>query len=287
MANIFRKKDSYIDRVNRSTFDLSFVNNLTLKFGAITPVCLLPASFGDSFQIDARFNLQLLPTVFPIQTQLYARLHFVYVRTRTLWKDWMSFFGGDESVTPPWIRPVGEHSKDYFSMDDLQTSTLADYLGIPTVISGAYGKTAYADYESFDLGAPISLKSLYLGVTASSQPINFPALLQLVQNSKYQTYFGTAYTNSRAQKPTPASGDWFCLRYSCSDFKQFAVSGSVIYFDLGFNFNTAEFGGDLGILLLSSGVLNPTTFVGTVSLVSGTLYALVLSSGHSQSPRCV
>ena len=107
MANIFRKKDQYIDRVNRSTFDLSFVNNLTMKFGAITPVCCLPVSFGDSFQINARFNLQLLPTVFPIQTQLYVRLHFVYVRTRTIWKDWMSFFGGDESVTPPWINPSG------------------------------------------------------------------------------------------------------------------------------------------------------------------------------------
>ena len=98
MANIFRKKDQYIDRVNRSTFDLSFVNNLTMKFGAITPVCLLPASFGDSFQINARFNLQLLPTVFPIQTQLYVRLHFVYVRTRTLWEDWMAFFGYKKCV---------------------------------------------------------------------------------------------------------------------------------------------------------------------------------------------
>lgn len=144
MANIFRKKDAYIDRVNRSTFDLSFVNNLTMKFGAITPVCLLPASFGDSFQINARFNLQLLPTVFPIQTQLYVRLHFVYVRTRTLWEDWMSFFGGDESVTPPWIDPTAENTaqghKQFNIADDLQTGTLADYLGIPTTIAGTFGK---------------------------------------------------------------------------------------------------------------------------------------------------
>lgn len=142
MANIFRKKDAYIDRVNRSTFDLSFVNNLTMKFGAITPVCLLPASFGDSFQINARFNLQLLPTVFPIQTQLYVRLHFVYVRTRTLWKDWMSFFGGDESVTPPYMQVSGDNGlgTSYFNMSDLQTGTLADYLGIPTTITGTYGK---------------------------------------------------------------------------------------------------------------------------------------------------
>ena len=144
MANIFRKKDAYIDRVNRSTFDLSFVNNLTLKFGAITPVCLLPASFGDSFQINARFNLQLLPTVFPIQTQLYVRLHFVYVRTRTLWEDWMSFFGGDETVTPPWINPTAEKTsqghKQFNIDDDLQSGTLADYLGVPTTITGTFGK---------------------------------------------------------------------------------------------------------------------------------------------------
>jgi hypothetical protein len=143
MGNIFRKKDAYIDRVNRSTFDLSFVNNLTMKFGAITPVCLLPASFGDSFQINARFNLQLLPTVFPIQTQLYVRLHFVYVRTRTLWEDWMSFFGGDETVTPPWIDPTAEDTpqghKQFNISDDLQTGTLADYLGVPTTITGTYG----------------------------------------------------------------------------------------------------------------------------------------------------
>ena len=145
MANIFRKKDSYIDRVNRSTFDLSFVNNLTMKFGAITPVCLLPASFGDSFQINARFNLQLLPTVFPIQTQLYVRLHFVYVRTRTLWEDWMEFFGGDESVTPPWMDVLADGDtpsrKSQFNIpDDLQTGSLADYLGVPTTITGTFGK---------------------------------------------------------------------------------------------------------------------------------------------------
>lgn len=145
MANIFRKKDAYIDRVNRSTFDLSFVNNLTMKFGAITPVCLLPASFGDSFQINARFNLQLLPTVFPIQTQLYVRLHFVYVRTRTLWEDWMAFFGGDETVTPPWMDILAdgdtpERKKQFNLPDDLQTGTLADYLGVPTTITGIFGK---------------------------------------------------------------------------------------------------------------------------------------------------
>lgn len=170
MANIFRKKDSYIDRVNRSTFDLSFVNNLTMKFGAITPVCLLPASFGDSFQINARFNLQLLPTVFPIQTQLYVRLHFVYVRTRTLWKDWMSFFGGDESFTPPWLDPTAENTlqghKQFNIDDDLQTGTLADYLGIPTIITGSYGRTYESNKVAYD-----RLKGVIFSDSLSSNPV--------------------------------------------------------------------------------------------------------------------
>lgn len=170
MANIFRKKDAYIDRVNRSTFDLSFVNNLTMKFGAITPVCLLPASFGDSFQINARFNLQLLPTVFPIQTQLYVRLHFVYVRTRTIWEDWMSFFGGDETVTPPWIDPTAEDTpqghKQFNVDDDLQTGTLADYLGVPTTITGSYGRTSESNKVAYD-----RLKGITFSTDITSNPV--------------------------------------------------------------------------------------------------------------------
>ena len=55
----------------------------------------------------------------------------------------MSFFGGDETVTPPWIDPTSEDTpqghKQFNVDDDLQTGTLADYLGVPTTITGTYG----------------------------------------------------------------------------------------------------------------------------------------------------
>lgn len=169
MANIFSKKDQYIDRVNRSTFDLSFVNNFTTNFGVITPVCLLPVGFGDSFQIDAKFNLQLMPTVFPIQTQMYARLHFVYVRTRTIWEDWQKFFGGDESVVPPWLDFAGNSNPYKISVaDDLQTSTLADYLGIPTTITGTYGATSSLDLTTKDS----VVKTVSVGTEQASAPLS-------------------------------------------------------------------------------------------------------------------
>ena len=210
MANIFRKKDSYIDRVNRSTFDLSFVNNLTLKFGAITPVCLLPVSFGDSFQINARFNLQLLPTVFPIQTQLYVRLHFVYVRTRTLWKDWMSFFGGDETVTPPWMDPTAEDTPQghtqFNIQDDLQTGTLADYLGVPTTITGTFGRTYESNKVSYD-----RLKGVHFSDSIKSDPVLaspvFPAFQ--VSGSPDSSIFDF-YNRSKANSLTElfVANDW-------------------------------------------------------------------------------
>ena len=202
MANIFSKKDQYIDRVNRSTFDLSFVNNLTMKFGAITPVCLLPASFGDSFQINARFNLQLLPTVFPIQTQLYVRLHFVYVRTRTLWEDWMSFFGGDESVTPPWIDPTAEDTqqghKQFNISDDLQTGTLADYLGVPTTITGSFGGSVIAarsvDFSNFKDDVP-ALKAPLAGSSIVNQ-LQFDSLTTILASDKpFSSIFISNYAN--------------------------------------------------------------------------------------------
>lgn len=203
MANIFRKKDTYIDRVNRSTFDLSFVNNLTMKFGAITPVCLLPVSFGDSFQINARFNLQLLPTVFPIQTQLYVRLHFVYVRTRSLWEDWMSFFGGDETVTPPWLDPTAEDTvqghKQFNISDDLQTGTLADYLGVPTTITGSYGGSVIAsrsvDLFNFKDKVP-ALNSSLVGSPVVNN-LSFKSLNSILESSEtFSTIFITNFANT-------------------------------------------------------------------------------------------
>ena len=64
---------------------------------------------------------------------------------RTLWEDWMTFFGGDETVTPPWMDVLAdgdtpERKAQFNISDDLQTGSLADYLGVPTTITGSYGK---------------------------------------------------------------------------------------------------------------------------------------------------
>ena len=126
IMNEFSKKSNVKNRVPRSTHDLSFQNNLTLKFGAITPVFCREVLAGDSYRISPSFGLRALPLVFPCQTRMRAYLHFFYVRNRTLYKDWMDFiFGTKKNLVPP-----------YLSSDtpvEYKASSLADYLGLPCV----------------------------------------------------------------------------------------------------------------------------------------------------------
>ena len=286
MANIFRKKDAYIDRVNRSTFDLSFVNNLTMKFGAITPVCLLPASFGDSFQINARFNLQLLPTVFPIQTQLYVRLHFVYVRTRTLWQDWMSFFGGDETVTPPFLDPYATSNSRMFTVaEDLQTGTLADYLGVPTVITGTFGKTKDAEYVPLNLLAPVNLKNLSRGLLIRPvPPQDVLSLRKAIGNSKVSTYFSAAAVYPSDGAASTDNSSWLSYLFSTEDYSASLKKGAVIYVDFGFNFHQSDFNKNIGIFLVDSNdTILPESIEVDCRLISGTLYSLTLIKDYSTS----
>ena len=291
MANIFRKKDDYIDRVNRSTFDLSFVNNLTMKFGAITPVCLLPVSFGDSFQINARFNLQLLPTVFPIQTQLYVRLHFVYVRTRTLWEDWMSFFGGDETVTPPWIDPTAEDTQQghgrFNIADDLQTGTLADYLGVPTTITGTYGKTLDATYVPLDLASPISLKGLSRGLLIRpNPPANVEALQKAIGGTAYTTYFSAAAVYPSDGSAATDNSSWLSYFFSTEDYHTELKKGVALYADFGFNFSESDYGEKIGIFLINSGdKILSSSIVSDCKLISGTLYSFTLLEDFSTTQK--
>ena len=93
MKNIFAARKDFVEGRKRNTFDLSFQNNLTMRFGRLYPVFCKEVIPGDSFRIKPTFGLRFMPLVFPIQTRMQANLHFFYVRNRTLWKDWMDFIG--------------------------------------------------------------------------------------------------------------------------------------------------------------------------------------------------
>jgi hypothetical protein len=82
----------------------------------------------------------------------------------------MSFFGGDETVTPPWMDAsafnAAEKAKVFNIPDDLQTGTLADYLGVPTTITGSFGRTYESNKVTYD-----RLKGITFSTSISSDPV--------------------------------------------------------------------------------------------------------------------
>ena len=193
----------------------------------------------------------------------------------------MQFFGGDETVTPPYIQISGDNAfgTPYFNMADLQTGTLADYLGIPTVINGTYGKTQDAVYMPLNLLAPVSLENLAIGFSGSSSVSNFSDLHTLIAGNLYKNYFSEA-----AYKGADKSTDsWMSFRFSSLNFLSDLKQGNKLYIDFGFNFDPSKFGTSWGISLLSGEQVLTASVSGTCSLVSGTLYEITLSGNVTSS----
>ncbi|MCM1356620.1 MAG: hypothetical protein NC212_09490 [Staphylococcus sp.] len=126
--NPFGKNGGPVNSVPRNTFDLSFQNNITARFGALIPVMCKEVIPADSFNIDITAGLRFMPTAFPLQTRMRCDFHAFYVRNRNLWKDWPDWFGKTKSNLVP---PTLSQPKSFF-----KTGGLADYLGVPSVIYG-------------------------------------------------------------------------------------------------------------------------------------------------------
>lgn len=129
MANVFTRTNKKVSKPKRNMFDLSRQNNLTMQMGYLYPVSVDEVLPGDSLRIQPTFGLRFMPLTFPVQTRMRANLHFFYVRTRNLWKDWPDFIGKTkEGLVPPYHNTA---SGEVFN-NICKTGSLGDYLGVPT-----------------------------------------------------------------------------------------------------------------------------------------------------------
>ena len=179
MANPFTSLKDFVDKPKRNTFDLSFQNNLTMKFGRLYPVFCKEVIPGDSFRIKPTFGLRFMPLVFPVQTRMQANLHFFYVRNRNLWKDWTDFIGRTkQNLVPPYLSP--EVAKKL-----CVTGGLGDYFGIPTTLVGDYGSVE--EYGATDLlyhvhDAELAYANWYLADNADTMGVSMPTILNWNQS---------------------------------------------------------------------------------------------------------
>ena len=98
MAGVFSRTNEVNNHPKRNTFPLSFQNNLSGKFGVLYPCLVQDVIPGFTFKAKPTFALEFMPTAFPVQTRMRARMHFFYVRNRNLWKDFADFYGKTKEV---------------------------------------------------------------------------------------------------------------------------------------------------------------------------------------------
>lgn len=210
--NPFTALQDYVDKPKRNTFDLSFQNNLTMRFGKLYPVFCKEVVPGDSFRIEPTFGLRFMPLVFPVQTRMQANLHFFYVRNRNLWKDWPDFIGRTKSgLIPPYLSPstIANVAK---------TKGLADYLGVPTTLVGSYGGivsdgTSSLQYYA-DLGSSHQYRNYSIG---GSYNLSVDRTKYQIQSGFYDDLYGV-FSRPITSYPRVENGR-LLLRFTTSEIQ--------------------------------------------------------------------
>lgn len=74
MAGVFARTNEVNNHPKRNTFPLSFQNNLSGKFGILYPCLVQDVIPGFTFKAKPTFALEFMPTAFPVQTRMRARM---------------------------------------------------------------------------------------------------------------------------------------------------------------------------------------------------------------------
>lgn len=129
---IFRDFKPNSNEVKKSTFDKSFINNLTARVGRAIPCFVEEAPANSAYTIDTDFAFDLQSLWYPVQNNITAHLSFFRVPMRLLMKNFKRFqtqigrdgkINGSQQYSMPYIkRPKGWCGQ----------GSLADYMGLPT-----------------------------------------------------------------------------------------------------------------------------------------------------------
>lgn len=113
----------------RNLFNLSHEKKLTCNMGKLVPVMCEEVLPGDIFKASTDLVVRLAPMLAPIMHNVSVYMHYFFVPNRLIWSDWEAFITGGPDGKDATIAP-------YINFTSVQTSSLADYFGIPTGVSG-------------------------------------------------------------------------------------------------------------------------------------------------------
>lgn len=117
-------------RPNRNKFDLTHDVKLSMKFGELTPVCVLDCIPGDRYTIGCESLIRLAPLVSPLMHRLDARIEYFFIPKRLIWPNWEKYITNtDLDPGTPGVKPAAP----FFNINSEPSNwgRLLDYMGIP------------------------------------------------------------------------------------------------------------------------------------------------------------
>lgn len=122
--------------ISRSKFDRNSSVKFSGNVGDIIPFYLDEVLPGDTFQMQTSILVRLQTLVAPIMDNVYLDTYYFFVPARLCWEHWKQFNG--ENTESKWI-PETQYSIPQITAPadtGWSTGTIADYLGVPTNVSG-------------------------------------------------------------------------------------------------------------------------------------------------------
>ena len=120
-----------VDVPNRSGFDLSHENMLTMKVGTLTPVLCEEVLPNETFSLGHMTQVQLPPMATDFYGRVDFRLEAFFVPNRVIWGGWQNFYTMPQNnpYGTPVVRPTTLPSILVSETGNTQAGSLSDYLG--------------------------------------------------------------------------------------------------------------------------------------------------------------
>lgn len=225
MSNVFRSSHDKNNNIRKNTFPLSFTNNLTTRFGRIVPAAFFDLVPGSSLKIDPKMSFNFMPMLYPVQTPVKASLHFFKVRKRSLWSGFMDYFGKtpkSKNLVKPYI------NADNYNVfkNSFMTSSLGDYLGLPTTVVGNYGSIEERKFKFFDVYSDKLRSSRFTKFSSDSIPrnsFNFVSNPIVIEKPKDSSTYNKARMYLYLRVDTTQTQDFNSFEF---DYKAFYPSGT-------------------------------------------------------------
>lgn len=241
--------------VQRAQFDRTFDLKTTFNEGQLIPLYVDEVLPGDTVKIRLNSLVRMMTPLYPVMDNAYIDYYAFFVPNRLLWEHWQNLMG--ENTSTYWAEKTEYTTpKTTAPSNGWNVGTIADYMGIPTGVSGlkvnsmpfrAYARIWNEWFRDENLQQPV-VQDMDDATNAGS---NTGTNLTDAENgglpltvAKYHDYFTSCL-------PAPQKGDAIEIQLGSTIPKQYSAvlsvsSNTYSSVDLGRKMNYANNGSATG-----------------------------------------